>query len=73
MIGYEDKVFRLDNGKGYIIIKSVWIDVKNYAYIVNVDDEMDTAFIEIVHGEDGMIFKQIFDQKVIKGILNSIA
>jgi len=72
MQSYEDKVFTLDNGENYIIIELAAIESKQYAYIVNIEDEMDTAFIEIISSDSDMFFKQTYDQSIIKKILENV-
>ena len=41
MIELNDKTFILDDNKRYAVIESITYENKIYAYLVNVDDEMD--------------------------------
>ena len=59
----DDKVLTLDNGKSYIVMETLEFENKNYAYLSECNNPVDTLFVEIVNN-DGLSLKQI-DQKFL--------
>ena len=63
----ENLLFTLENGKKYMIIETVQLDGKQYAYLVNRDNEIDSMFREVALTEEkGLkeIDKDLFKEKI---------
>lgn len=60
---YSDKSFTLEDGKEYIVIEQVNYNGGTYLYLVNDDDETDSAFVEVKENDlvkiDPELFKNI--------------
>ncbi|MBQ6539223.1 MAG: hypothetical protein IJL76_02980 [Bacilli bacterium] len=74
MIELNDKTFILDDNKRYAVIESITYENKIYAYLVNVDDEMDSMFKEIVTDNNELslqdIDKNLFRDKILNVFLD---
>ena len=65
----ENKIFVLDNGEKYSVVETVSYNNKIYAYLVNINDEMDSMFKEVcildneINLED--IDKDLFKKNIV--------
>ena len=63
----EDKVLTINNNE-YIVIDTIDLDNKKYAYLVNTANELDSMFKEIIINEEEMriesIDKDLFTNKI---------
>jgi len=64
----DDKVLTLSNDEKYMVIESLEHDNKKYAYIVNLDKQLDAKFIE-VKNENGLIVEEVEKQYLQEKIL----
>ena len=54
----DNKVFTIENKK-YLVIETVVFDNKNYVFLVNRENELDSMFREILNEDGNMIVKNI--------------
>ena len=65
----EDKLLTLSNGEKYMIIESVSYENKKYAYIVNVNKDLDTLFVEMKEQDGNIVFDEIEQEYLEEKIL----
>lgn len=66
-----DKEFELEDGKKYIVVDYTSINKKNYALISNIDDILDSSFVQIIL-DDGISFETVTDQNLKREIMEKI-
>ena len=63
----EDKILTINNNE-YIVIDTIDLDNKKYAYLVNTANELDSMFKEVIINEEEMhiesIDKDLFTNKI---------
>ena len=61
---YSNKSITMDNGKKYIVIEQVNYEGGIYLYLVNDNDEKDTAFVEVKDGNAVQIDPTLFKDEI---------
>lgn len=69
MNGIDKLKFIAENDIEYIVLKSKFIENKLYGYAVNINDEMDSMFVEIINDNDNIYFEIVNDKNLINKIL----
>lgn len=66
-----DKEIEMEDGTKYIVIDTTIIDRKKYALISNVDDVLESVFVE-VKTDDGITFEEVSDQNLKYEIMKAL-
>ena len=66
-----DKEIEMEDGTKYIVIDTTIIDRKKYALISNVDDVLESVFVE-VKIDDGITFEEVSDQNLKYEIMKAL-
>ena len=64
----DDKLFTLSSGKKYMVIESLEYEGKKYAYLSNIDNEMDARFVEVTFQNNvsfSEIEKKLLQEKIL--------
>ena len=76
MIDLENKRFKLANDKEYEVIEYLTHNNKTYVYLVNVMDELDSEFKELVRDNGDYylddIDHELFKNEILKLFINKI-
>lgn len=76
MIELANKTFVLDNNEKYAVIESIVIENKIYVYLVNIEDEMDSMFMEVKTDNQELnlieIDKAIFEEKILSAFIDKL-
>ena len=76
MIELANKTFVLDNNEKYAVIESIVIENKIYVYLVNIEDEMDSLFMEVKTDNQELnlieIDKAIFEEKILSAFIDKL-
>ena len=73
----EGKLITLDDNKKYAVIEVITYNNRLFAYLVNINDELDSIFKEIIIKDNDLyvddIDKKIFKDKLLNLFINKIS
>ncbi len=72
-MNYNNKVFTLKDGKKYMTIEQVEFEKKTYLYLVNVENDLDSMYVEINEDTISPIEPGLFNNYILPLFIQKLA